>query len=80
MKLEIYNEVKLTEERLIRLKLVQYSNGNIVVQAVDKNGKRLNQGDLITFQNNGKIYRSICVNNDLGFQLNNKGCIKVEDS
>lgn len=78
MKLEIYQEKpEEIKEQIVRLALVQEGNG-VLLHVVDKDGNRVECGNLIKFYNDGVISRSFAVNPSLGFQLNKRGQIKEE--
>lgn len=62
---------KVTCKNCKRTKLFRGENkGKILIYAVNKDSEKVAQGDLITFQNNGTIFRHGAVNKYLGFQLN----------
>lgn len=73
MKLEIYNlekeGEKEDEEKVTRLALLYDTVGEVTLTAVDEDGKRLPQGDLLYIKPNGTFERASSVNQDLGFQL-----------
>ena len=75
MRLEIYEPKKEEKEELIVRLALKEEYGNIVVIAVDEDGKRITSGDLIYFNPNGTIERADCVNDSLGFQLDGSGSI-----
>lgn len=80
MKLEIYDEKKVKEEKKkVRLRLIRDDYGNVILTAVNKNGKRFEDGNLIYFDSKGCLKRNCGVNPDLGFVLDDRGRIKIED-
>lgn len=78
MKLEIYGSPKL-KEKIVRLRLEPSSPGSksITIRAVDEHGETVPCGDLITFHDDGTIYRHLAVNSDLGFSLEEEGHIRL---
>jgi len=78
MKLKIYKPkiVKPKPKRkTIRLALANALDG-VKILAVDENGGKISQGNLIVFRTNGTINFCKDVNLGLGFQLNALGQIK----
>lgn len=78
MKYEIYGE-KQDKEEPVRLRLIKnvIREGDITVIAVDKKGRKVDYGNLITFKKNGRIDRHEFVNKELGFHLHPNGSIKT---
>lgn len=80
MKLEIYEEKKVEEEKKkVRLRLIRDDYGNVILTAVNKNGKRFEDGNLIYFDSKGRLKRNCGVNPVLGFELDDKDRIKIEE-
>jgi len=77
MKLEIYEEKK-NEEKVTRLKLVRYDSGRICLCAIGDYGFVLDNGKLIGFNEDGTISLKTCVDESLGFSLDEDGRIKVK--
>ena len=78
MKLEIYESEKQKEIKPVRLKLKQLSK-DVCVVAVDEFGNEIKCGRLLLFTPTGKIYLCGLVNPSLGFELDAKSHIKVEN-
>ena len=87
LKLQAYKP-QPEEEKITRVKLEDgsgydygdgYGSGIVTVVAVDKDGNRVDQGILFRLLPNGTIQRMASVNPNLGFVLDDKGCIKFED-
>jgi len=69
------NEEKKT---IVRVRAVD-DGGDLLLVAVDKYGERLACGTLLILTSQGKIKRSINVNKEFGFCLDEKGQIEVEE-
>ena len=54
------------------LKLIQESDGDVTVIAVDKAGKAIENGHLVSFRTNGTVYLHRSINGSLGFQLDSQ--------
>ena len=78
-KLQVYDPTPREEEKITRVKLLDYGYGIVTVIAVDKDGYEVAAGNLFQLLPNGKIQRVRCVNPDLGFMLDDEGRIKFED-
>ena len=78
LKLQAYKP-QPEEEKITRVKLEDDGSGIVTVVAVDKDGNRVDQGILFRLLPNGTIQRMASVNPNLGFVLDDKGCIKFED-
>lgn len=79
MKLEIYDEKKVEEEKKVRLRLVKNWDGHICLRAVDEDGDMIDRCALVYFSKEGHVGRYLGVNPDLGFDLDEKGRIKLDD-
>ncbi|MEN6534511.1 MAG: hypothetical protein ABFD89_12660 [Bryobacteraceae bacterium] len=79
MKLEIYGKPAPKEEPPVRLRLVRALDGAIMLEAVDEGGSRVFAGNLLYFSETGRIIRQRGVSPDLGFDLDEQGCIKMGD-
>ena len=80
MKYEIYTEHAPKEKSPVRLRLVRdvHFRDEVTIFAVDEDGNRLSQGSLLSFLPGGRIMRHTGVNPALGFNLDDRGCIKLE--
>lgn len=74
MRYEIYKKKEEKEsEKVVRLMLVE-KDGEIILQAVDEEGKRVPSGDLLTFYTDQRRPSLVAlVNEDLGFDLDDEG-------
>ena len=81
MKYEIYSESATKEKPPVRLRLVRdvHFRDEVTIIAVDGDGNRASQGDIITFTPDGRIQRHARVNPNFGFDLDDRGRIKLED-
>ncbi len=79
MKLKIYQETEKREkvEEPVRLRLIK-SHGQIQVVAVDREGKPVPQGYLLSFASDGKLRRHSLVSTELGFDLGRGDKIKIQ--
>lgn len=78
MKFEIYRELQDPEEKPVRLRLRKC--GSVCrLEVVNEDGDRRSSGTLLTITAAGWICRHESVNSDFGFDLDDKGCVKVED-
>lgn len=78
MKLEIYEESK--EKEPVRLKLQKSSAGEaIFLVAVDKDGDRLDHGNLLTILNDGHLYLNGSINPEIGLKLDHEGRLRVKE-
>ena len=64
------------DEKEIFLKLEDYGGGNFVLNAVDKNGERINRGSILSISKDG-IMLSHCVSDDIGIALDYFKCVKI---
>ena len=71
MRLEILSDF---DKELVQLKLVNNEDG-IAVVAIDHRG---DEWYLLSLKNDGKMKLYSCLADQLGFQLDNRGCIIVE--
>lgn len=79
MKLKIY---ELNENDAIYIKMVQSrTSGNIDIDIVacDSRGRQIDGGFLVSITSNGRLKRYPYVNKSLGFDLDEKGHIKLEE-
>jgi len=74
MKIEIYNPSAPEPEQPTRLALKEYA-GSIRLVAVNAAGHTVSSGNLLTFEDDGTVYRHESVNETLGFQLDSQGRI-----
>lgn len=73
----VFDEKKC-EERLY-FKLEDWDMNNIVIKVVDEEGLKIDAPFICTInKKTGKITRDEGVNNTIGFDLDDKGCVKVE--
>ncbi|MBE3045955.1 hypothetical protein IMZ48_26135 [Candidatus Bathyarchaeota archaeon] len=80
MKIEVYNlPVPKPEPAVLLAFELGRDTSKVIVTAVDNQGERLSQGDLIVFLEDGTIYRPGDVNPDLGFKLDDAGRIVMGD-
>ncbi len=80
MNIEIYDGRVNVAKEPVRLAFeYEEITGRIKVIAVDVNGKKIKHGNLITFLQDGTIIRNEGVNSTLGFQLDGKDRIKIND-
>ena len=77
MKFEIYSEKPEIDDTTIYLRLVESESGCMTVIACDRDGERLECGNLLSFNTDGTITMSEGVGKHLGFQLDCDGRIKV---
>ena len=69
--MKLYNP----SEKAVLIKVEQ--RGRVIVAtAVNESGERHSQGQLFSLRN-GVLYLALCVGEDLGFQLDDQGRIKV---
>lgn len=78
MELEIFEPREINNDHPIRLSLNYTLDGDIMVVAVNENGRVIQRGHLIRFQSDGTIARHSNINEDLGFDLDRKGLIKID--
>ena len=71
MKLKIFEPAENPQQEPI-LKLLQEDNGDVAVIVVDKNGRRVGNGHLVTFRTNGTVYMHRDINGSFGFQLDSQ--------
>ncbi len=76
MDLEIYEQQEEIVKEPTRLAFEKLGYGVSVI-AVDHNGKKLTAGNLVTFHADDKIILHTAVDYELGFDLNEKGQIRV---
>ena len=74
MKLNMYEETQKTEEVYIRLKT---DITGVVIHAVDSDGNKFDNGNLITIRRNGTLKLHLAINKTLGFQIDDNGKLKV---
>ncbi|HEY8542205.1 MAG TPA: hypothetical protein VIL29_07465 [Pseudothermotoga sp.] len=73
----VYNEKVKSEERLY-FKLEEWNDDEVIIKIVDKNGVDINAPFICTINNKtGEIKREPDVNNMIGFELDEKGRVKV---
>ena len=60
----------------VYLTLISFSGG-IELCAVDRTGKAMKQGNILSILQSGGIKLTVAVNPDLGFQLDEKGRVKI---
>ena len=60
----------------VYLKLQSFSGG-IKLCAVDRTGKAIRQGNILSIEQSGCVELDEAVNPDLGFQLDEKGRVKI---
>lgn len=75
MQLEIYKVKEKVEEKTY-LKLEKSIHGGINVVAVNKDGISIKCGSILEISDYG-IHMYCCINNDLGFSVDDKGHLKV---
>ena len=68
----VYDE----KSKEVYLKLQSFSGG-IKLCAVDRTGKSMKQGNILSIEQNGCVELDRSVNPDLGFQLDEKGRVKI---
>ncbi len=73
MKLYVYDEHTVVEADPTYLRLVGSVEGGIDLIAVDRNGVRRAQGDLLFINADGTFELATSVGSDLGFQLDGPG-------
>lgn len=76
MKVEIWSGKK-APEKVLRLRLIQITGGNITLAAVDEYGYTLSGGNILTIGYDGKLYLSGNVSHDTGIVLDPDGSVKV---
>ncbi len=76
MKLEIYNDTSPEPEKVVRLRLVR-EGSDIMLVAVDEDGKPLGSGSILQLGSDGKIFRRSCVSSFFGFDIDNCGRVKT---
>lgn len=77
MKLEIYSNEDSKEP--VRLSLYRQDDGSITVRAVDEDGDCIDEGNLMTIRSNGKLYLHPRVRPDLGFPMDQRGRLLIDD-
>lgn len=70
MILEVFGK-RSVPEKILRLNLEEY-NGKVVLLAVDANGNRLQQGNLLVISSQG-VERCGAVDRDFGFPVDSEG-------
>lgn len=74
MKLEIFGGKKATED-VLRLRL-EHSDSDVMLIAVDENGKKLPDGVILTIDRDGNLYRNRGINKDIPVKKMPDGRIK----
>ncbi len=77
MELKIYESDK-KKDKVVRLALKE-SFGTVTLHCVDSNGKHIDNGNLLEITTDGKVSMMRGVEKDLGFPLNSRGSLKVEE-
>ena len=79
MKLEIYKPKEdKDKDKVVRLELRENHYGDIILQCVDEDGGRIFSGNLLSIDKDTlKITRLHSVNQDLGFDLDKEGRVKI---
>lgn len=68
---------KEKKDKKVRLALIQH--GDVVtVTVVDRLGKRVECGSLITFYSDGSVKRNACVSGSFGFDLTADGQLVID--
>lgn len=71
------------KKNVIYLKITEptsdYTNIKIIVECVDYLGKRLDNGSLVGIDTDNKLIRFCCINDTLGFKLNEDGMLIKSD-
>lgn len=81
MRLEIYNEKPKDQEKVVRLRLIEQYKGEITVVAVRDDGTMDGCAYLLDFHSESRRIRLRAgVNPNLGFNLDKKGRIEIEDA
>ncbi len=71
MKLEVFQECP--PKSTVYLRLTQDESGAVVLQAVDRDGKRVRDGNILTLCPDGTIVRHVGVARELEFSLDDAG-------
>ncbi len=76
MKLEIYNDTTPEPETVVRLRLVKTCR-DIMLVAVDEDGKRLDGGNILRIDAYGAIVRCRNISSSFGFDIDENGRVKT---
>lgn len=77
MKLEIFEEQEEDKDDVVRLRLRRDTTGVIEVVAVDRYRNTVDNGSILWFDENGRLYLNHSISKELGFDLDEKGRIKI---
>jgi len=78
MKLEIYEEKKVEEDKVVRIQL-RRDRGRVFLVVVDEKGLPLTNGNILCFRSEGDLHLMPGINPDIGLDLDDEGRIKIED-
>jgi hypothetical protein len=77
MRLEVYNAPAEIIGDVLRLRLIKSASGCVILEAVDKDGYRVQGGSILEITVGGACWRKCSVNSNLGLCLDEAGRIKL---